>query len=85
MNTPNLPRRFLQVPHIEIVHEIYRSTCHAPKFCLVVPSTVTINYRSIAIAQPTDIRVMGIGRIQFRHARIRGVDIVTRQLFDERR
>ena len=60
MNTPNLPRRFLQVPHIEIVDEIYRSTCHAPKFCLVVPSTVTINYRSIE-NETDEFSVIGYG------------------------
>ena len=37
------------MPHIEIVDEIYRSTRHAPKFCLVVPSTLTINYHSILL------------------------------------
>ena len=46
--SPN-PRIFLHVPHIEIVDEMYRSTRHAPKFCIMVPSTLTINYRSILL------------------------------------
>ena len=44
------------MPHIEIVDEMYRSTRHAPKFCIMVPSTLTIN-----IAQLKAIKILGPG------------------------